>query len=543
VIDMPLPKWRMAVIVLVGVLLSTGVALLADRSVTSTASASTPTATATTTVPTSSGPVAATQLARSGVQATWVVQENQQPGTTNWRIAGAPANGFIEGFADQTYATTGQPVNLFVSTSAPAFHVEAYRVGYYGGTGGRLVWASPTFQGQAQPQCQFAGGVNMVSCANWTASVTVQVTQYFVQGDYLLKLVGSDNEQSYVPLTVWDPASTAAYLVKNDVFTWQAWNPYGGYDYYQGVGNCPPNVYPLCSRARIVSFDRPYDYGQGAGDFLALEAPLVRFAEQHGLDVTYVTDMTVEDHPGILAHHRALLSLGHDECWSLAERDAVTTATSAGMNIAFFGAGAVLRHVRTQSSPLGPDRQLIDYRDAQADPLNGKGDPQQVTGNTWSAAPARLPPGPLVGESYNGFLKPGVHAGMTIVDPAAWIFQGTGLTKGSILPSAIASDVDSLEGGLAHPSDVQVLAHSALPANQATVNTHNGSVFYSDMTYYTSPTSKAGVWDSGTTNWIPALTGSPAVGGVTGNLLWLFGQGPAGRAHPSVASFRAFYPG
>ena len=539
---MPLPKWRMAVIVLVGVLLSTGVALLADRSVTSTASASTPTATATTTVPTSSGPVAATQLARSGVQATWVVQENQQAGTTNWRIAGAPANGFIEGFADQTYATTGQPVNLFVSTSAPAFHVEAYRVGYYGGTGGRLVWASPTFQGQAQPQCQLTGGVNMVSCANWTASVTVQVTQYFVQGDYLLKLVGSDNEQSYVPLTVWDPASTGAYLVKNDVFTWQAWNPYGGYDYYQGVGNCPPNVYPLCSRARIVSYDRPYGYGQGAADFLSLEAPLVRYMEQHGLDVSYVNDMTIQDHPTLVANHRMVLSLGHDECWSLGERTAVTTANSAGVNLAFFGASAILRHVRTQASPLGPNRQLVDYRNSQDDPTNAGGDPKDVTGNTWGSPPASWPETGLVGESYNGFLEPGVQAAMTVADPNAWIFQNTGLTTGQALPNVIASDVDSLESGLGFPQNVEVLAHSPLPADQAQANTHNGPVFYSDMTYYTDPATKAGVWDSGTNNWIPSMANSPALQTITGNLLWLFGQAPAGKLHPSNPNWRDLYP-
>ncbi|HVV24050.1 MAG TPA: N,N-dimethylformamidase beta subunit family domain-containing protein, partial [Pseudonocardiaceae bacterium] len=335
----------------------------------------------------------------------------------------------------------------------------------------------------------------------------------------------------------------AAYLVKNDVYTWQAWNAYGGYDYYAGVGTCPPNVYPLCTRARVVSFDRPYAYGQGAGDFLALEAPLVRILEQHGLDVTYVTDMTVQDHPDIVRDHRALLSLGHDECWSLGERNAVTAANAHGLNIAFFGASAVLRHVRTESSPLGADRQLVDYRNAQEDPLNGHGDPLQVTGNTWSSAPARMPAGRLVGETYNGFLEPGVHADMTVVDPAAWIFQGTGLAKGATLPSAIASDVDSLENGAAHPANVQVLTHSALPVAKAQANSHNGPVFYSDMTYYTSTTSKAGVWDSGTNNWIPALPDSPAMVAVTGNLLSVFGQGPAGRTHPSVANFRAFYGG
>ena len=74
--------------------------------------------------------------------------------------------------------------------------------------------------------------------------------------------------------------------------------------------------------------------------------------------------------------------------------------------------------------------------------------------------------------------------------------------------------------------------------------------FYSDMTYYTDPRSEAGALDTGTNNWIPALLkdnsgcGTPAgcasaiVQRVTRNVLRVFGQGSAGRAHPSIANWR-----
>jgi hypothetical protein len=544
---MPRPSNRIVLIGVTGVLVATAVAVLAGRHPSPVPTSAVLPAGSHTSAP-ASGPPLGARLTSSGVQADWVVTENQLPGTTNWRINGRPATGFIEGFADRTYATVGQPVRLFVSTSAPTFRMEAYRIGYYGGTGARLVGASPTLLGRVQPRCPLTKGVNMVSCANWTPSMTVQITQYFVQGDYLLKLIGADDEQTYVPLTVWDPTSHAAYLVKNDVYTWQAWNTYGGYDYYQGIGRCPQGTYPVCTRSRVVSEDRPYGQGDGSGEFLALEAPLVRDLEQRGLDVTYVDDQTVQDHPEILATHRALLSLGHDECWSLGERTAVTAATRAGLNIAFFGASAVLRHVRTQSSPIGPDRELVDYRDAAEDPLNGKGDPRNVTGNTWGSAPANWPSSVLVGEAYNGFLDAGRHASMKVVDQAAWIFQNTGLSNGSALPGVIASDVDSLESTpvSARPGAVQVFAHSALSTKQGLSNSRGGDTFYSDMTYYTDPASKAGVWDSGTDNWIPSLADGPAtepVRAMTDNVLWLFGQGPAGRLRPSVANWTSFYRG
>jgi hypothetical protein len=496
----------------------------------------------------------AAYLAADGVRSDWVLTENQRPGTTKWKITGAPATGGIAGFADVTYAQVGQNVTFYVNSSAPSFHVEAYRVGYYQGNGARLVWQSGVESGQQQPACPVAPGTNMVACDNWSPSFTLRIPSDFPQGDYLFKLVGAFNEQSYVPLTIWQPDSHGTYLIKNDVFTWQAWNPYGGYDYYQGVGSCPARVYPLCSRARVVSYDRPYDFadagGQGTGDFLWLEAPLVRFMEQHGLDVSYATDVTVAEHPNSLGNHKVLLSLGHDECWSLQERQAAVAAYQKGMNLAFFGASAVLRHVRTQASPMGADREAVDYRDSTQDPLNGKGNPLEVTGNTWTSPPAGWSETPFVGESYNGFLEPKVTKDLTVVNAGSWIFRGTGLANGAGVPNAIGSDVDSLAGNDTYPPDVEVLAHSTLPVNQAQANTRQGGNFFSDMTYYSDPASGAGVWDSGTNNWIPALTpcanqaGCPAAGvrQMTTNLMLLFGQGPAGKISPSTGNRAQFYP-
>ena len=84
-------------------------------------------------------------------------------------------------------------------------------------------------------------GVNMVSCDGWTPSLSMPVTTDFVQGDYVLKLVGAGGEQSYVPLTVWDPASTGTYLFETHSLTAQGWNSYGGFDFYLGSGACAPS--------------------------------------------------------------------------------------------------------------------------------------------------------------------------------------------------------------------------------------------------------------------------------------------------------------
>jgi hypothetical protein len=498
---------------------------------------------------------ARTFLGASGVESSAIIAENRRPGTTAWRITGAPASGSIDGFANENYAAGGQQVVLYVSTSAATFRVVAYRMGWYQGKGARQVWSSSEVPGLLQPPCLVTPGVNMVSCDNWSPSLTVPITSSFVQGDYLLKLDGSGGEQAYVPLTVWDPNSTAAYLFVNRSLTEEGWNTYGGYSYYQGLGPCTLGQkvsYPPCNRARVVSFDRPYAEGNGASDFLGNEFPLLQFMEEHGLDVAYVTDVTIDEHPSIVLNHRALLSLGHDETWTYNERQAAEIALARGVNLVFFGAAAVLRHSRLQASPFGPDREEVNYRDSTEDPLNRSGDPMEVTGNTWSAPPTDLSPTGITGEEYSGYTNPGaLPVPFVVEDASAWIFKGTGLHDGSSVPGVVDSDIDHVDPS-SGPVNLQVLAHSPVPLSEAYTNQGKwNGVTYSDMTYYTDPTSDAGVIDTGTVNWIFALSPCPAsatscpdavIAQMTGNLLWLFGQGPAGTIVPSVPNRQAVTP-
>ncbi|HEY5250486.1 MAG TPA: N,N-dimethylformamidase beta subunit family domain-containing protein [Acidimicrobiales bacterium] len=503
--------------------------------------------------PQKSSPATTASLGPDGVISSSVIAQNQLPGTTAWEIPPHTGPDGIEGFANVADPTAGTQVTLYVSTAATTFQVVAYRMGWYQGLGGHQVWQSPPTPGRVQPACPLTAGVNMVSCDNWTASLTIPITAAFAPGDYLLKLVGSTGQEGYVPLTVWDPSSHATYLIMNRTFTEEGWNAFGGYSYYQGEGPCTlgSGPYPVCNRARVVSFDRPYDTGDGASDFLSNEYPLIRFCEEHGLDVTYATDVTVDEHPTVLLQHKTLLSLGHDESWSNNERVAALTAQTKGMNIVFFGAAALVRHVRLQASPLGPDRQEVDYRDSSEDPLNGVGDPLLVTGNTWASPPTNWSEVGLVGELYSGYVTTG-SAPFVVADASAWAFQGTGLRNGSSIPGLITSDIDHVSPGPPTPADLQVLGHSPIALNQVYTNQGKwGLVTYSDMTYYSEPDGGAGVLDTGDNNWINALTPCPRtvahcpateVAKITGNILRLFGQGPTGTNAPATSNLITILP-
>ena len=460
-----------------------------------------------------------------------VQQQNSLPGTSAWRMNGHSEPSVISGFAGSTYALIGQTIPLYISTTAPTFTISAYRMGWYQGLMGRLIWTSPTISGKDQPTCPLLSPSNTVECSNWTPLWQLKVTSAFVPGDYLLKLVASNGGAQYIPLTVIDPTSNAAVVVLNAVTDWQAYNAWGGYSLYHGPASDWPN------RATKVSFDRPYDYGAGAGDFLGNELPMVALVEKLGLNVTYVNSIFLEQHPSLTLNHNVLVSLGHDEYYSVTMRQALRNAVNHGRSLMFLGANAIFRRIRFAASPIGPDRIEINYRNPYQDPLFGK-DNARVTAN-WPAFPDARPESLLIGIQYE--CNP-VNYPMVITDPQSWIFKGSGLGYGSEIPHLIGSEFDGFLPYSPHPANLEILANSpVLCRNQP---------YFSDMTYYSTP-SGGGVFATGTNYWVASLNAGcppfvglcpdPATDAITTNVIEAFGSGGVGLNHPSTPNALSVY--
>ncbi|MBV9663575.1 MAG: hypothetical protein JOZ37_06380, partial [Actinobacteria bacterium] len=128
-----------------------------------------------------------------------------------------------------------------------------------------------------------------------------------------------------------------------------------------------------------------------------------------------------------------------------------------------------------------------------------------------------------------------VKADLVVTDPDAWVYAGTGLTKNEHLKDVVGQEYDRYTPGHGAPTNVALFAHSPLRCG--------GKASFSDMTYYSAP-SGGGVFATGTNWWIGKLGGpcpeDPCIGYmltvITTNVLAVFGQGPAGLTHPSVAS-------
>jgi hypothetical protein len=469
--------------------------------------------------------------------------ENALPGSNAWKpgIDAGDDHG-IEGFADAVEVTAGQPFHLYVNTIAPQYTATAFRIGYYAGQGGRQVWKSAAEPGTVQPPATVQPGVNTVD-TSWRPSVTVPTTGW-PEGDYLIRLdpVGAPGGRipgsRFVPLTVRSTSTAGKVVLINGVTTWQAYNLYGGYDLYSG----PKPQLSYAQRARIVSFDRPYDT-TGADRFQNYEQSSVTFAEQtaaaHNLQLAYATDVDLHANPGLFQGAAAIITLGHDEYWSTQMRATLTKARDSGTNLAFLGANAIFRHIRYADSPLGKDRVEIDYKDAAEDPMHLT-DPTEAT-QDWRYAPDPRPENVLTGGLYECF--PG-DADYVVYDPTSWLLAGTGAVKGTKIKGLVGVEYDRIVNDPSTPHPIQALSHSPLKCR--------GKASFSDSSYYTVP-SGAGVFATGTMRWNCALVSGGCskmldagsyrfAQTVTATMLVAFAAGPAGTAHPAVDDTLALKP-
>lgn len=454
--------------------------------------------------------------------------ERDLPGDPTWGQAYSAAQHDIEGFTDRDSALPGAPVRLFVSTRFRRYRVLAFRMGWYRGTEARRVWISGWLRGVLQPPALVSGPRHTPS-APWQPSLELP-TRGWPPGDYLLRLDAGPQAAAhrFVPLTLRSPSVAAAVVIVNATTTWQAYNDWGGYSLYHGPTG------RMADRSRAVSFDRPYAYGTGAGDFLGNELPLVATAERLGLRLAYLTSTDLHADPHALDGARAVLSLGHDEYWSPAMRRVVTAARDRGVNVAFLGANAIYRKIRFEASRLGPDRIEVNYKNS-SDPIP---DPAQVT-TQWGSPPSNDPESSLVGTSYRCNV---VKADMVAVDSTSWLTRGI-VHSGQRLTLMVGSEYDRVDLAYPTPRPIEILFHSPLVCQ--------GSADYSDVAYY-SARSGAGVFSSGTNVWVCALRDAcaggyapPPVGrtvlAITDRLLIAFAAGPAGLTHPARDTAAALY--
>ncbi len=375
-------------------------------------------------------------------------RENALPGSRDWqltRVALQSVSGvrgkYIEGYCSKQSVAAGDSIDISVSTDPPArYLIEIFRTGYYGGRGARLMTTLGPFDGVKQTN-PTPGEKNLHEC-RWSASTTLKIPADWVSGVYLGRLTILPKDETQAP---WQ--SYVIFIVKDDrpadvLFqcsdnTWNAYNAWpSNYSVYtHPKGNQGPWA--------DVSFDRPYGrYAQfnsvvndplsiGSGEFLPFEFPLSYFLEQHGYDVSYVSnsDLLTPDR-GVKC--KSFISVGHDEYWDRRQYDSVVRMRDAGVNLLFLSGNSVCwvtplrvsqdgrpNRIMFRGGPYGGDYKYAVDREKDNGPFPERGPDE----------------GYLMGarnvEPVNG------GGDWICTKPEHWLFAGTGMKAGEHIPGLV----------------------------------------------------------------------------------------------------------
>jgi hypothetical protein len=412
--------------------------------------------------------------------------ERGHPATNAWQLARPAMGREIEGYASQASVNRGESIELFVNSTDPNYSIEIYRIGWYGGKYGLLMMHPIQRQGRQQLIPSPDPNTGLIEC-QWEDPYLLQIPiskdpAVWPSGVYLAKLTGSSSRaESYIHFVVRDDDRRSALLFQTSVTTYQAYNEWGGMSLYS-----KPTAYE-------VSFNRPYQRGHGSGDFLFWEYSLLRFLERNGYDVTYTTDVDTHTRGHLILRNKAFLSVGHDEYWSWEMRDALETALAQGVHLGFFGANIGYWQARFEPSLLTgqQNRTLVCYKKKayELDPFASHPDPLQRRRTTtqFRMNPVNRPENELIGVMYESHQGEG---DIVISDASSWVFDGTNLVAGDVLPGLLGYEADRIFPG--SPPQLQRFAHSPYEVK--------GERRSADMTYYVAP-SGATVVATGSMQW------------------------------------------
>ena len=422
--------------------------------------------------------------------------ENAKAGDPGWKLTKPGyTSGLIEGYASATSVNRGETIRLFVNTSEPSYTIDVYRMGYYGGAGARKM-LTVTLPGTAQPACPM-DSFGMVEC-NWINPYSLNIPASadptdWMSGMYIAKLTsGTTKTQQYLIFTVRDDTRYSDILMIQSVNTYEAYNVWGGKSLYGTLEDRDDTA----NKAVKVSFNRPYyaDGGYGTSSFftatyLGNELNMLTWLEQEGYDVSYGTDVDLDNNPNAIVNHKVLQIVGHTEYWSWAMRDNVDRAIQAGVNFASIAGNVSYWQIRYESSPVSgdPSRTIVGYKELVAqDPMAAT----QYATTLWRKPPVNRSEDRMTGTMYVTQARPA----LCIEDESHWLLTGTGLKNGQCLlnpdgTTFLGYEVDNV--GPATPAGFQRVGHS--PATSALAN-------FADMGVWRA-SSGATIFTTGSIGW------------------------------------------
>src|SRR4051794_25397303 len=313
------------------------------------------------------------------------------------------------------------------------------------------VWS---MSGVAIDEQPLSPGADEEGC-NWHTTLTMQTDETWRSGLYVVH-VRRASEPKADPITAFfvvraeRPAASGCVVVLA-TNTCNAYNDFGGRNLYTGAVT-PSFARPLAAGMlakperdgeRLVDGGRAYvDYTEayglsmwhGMAGWAGQERRFATWAASAGIELDFATNADLEHHPDLLDDRRLYLSVGHDEYWSWAMRDALDHFIDGGGNVAFLSGNTCYWQGRIEGT------RMVCYKHRFVeDPVYGT-DQQHLTTTMWSDPIVGRPEASLTGVS---FTRGGYHriarsvrrgsGGYEVHQPDHWLLEGTGLARGDLL--------------------------------------------------------------------------------------------------------------
>jgi PKD repeat protein len=344
-----------------------------------------------------------------------VVNENNcmGAGTSAWQLTNYSDN--VGAFATQTSYNIGSSVPLKIGTSlsgSQKVNLSVYRIGWYGGTGGRLVYTQSNIAVNNTFTCNAMDATTgKVSCSNWAITATIPASAFPASGIYeaLLTDTGAGNIQNTVVFPIRNDAANAPILYILPTASYEAYNTWGCKSlYFDKCGGA--TTVSGSDRAVAVSFDRPLDNGESQFNrFFGPDQEMVQWLEQQGYNVSYSDDIQTDQSGSSLLGHKIDLISGHSEYWSSPTFNNFLAARNAGVSIASFSGNTAYWQTRYTDSY----RTLVCYKTVQGP--NTPNDPASLNAqglvgpgdNPSLATTTRRDPGAAAGVLDGGSSPPG----------------------------------------------------------------------------------------------------------------------------------------
>jgi hypothetical protein len=349
----------------------------------------------------------------------------------------------------------GDEVALHLSALTPTVSVEVVRDGLEP----EVVWRRASVGAPALP---IPDDAPEAGCG-WPAAITIPVGASWRSGLYLVRIVPAGMSEAEPPTAFFvvraaTPSPDAIVLVLATT-TWNGYNDVGGRNFYTGAVELsferPLSVGMLAKPAGTGERVATMDAGTGAAAFMqytarhglamwhgmagwaAWERRFLRWTEAAGYRIDVATSLDLHRDPALLVPYRLHVSVGHDEYWSAAMRDAVERFVARGGHVAFFSGNTCYWQIRLEGA-----REVCFKHRFRDDPVQDT-DRRASTTTIWSDPALARPENQLTGVSFTrgGYSRtalsvPAGSGGYEVHRPDHWIFDGTGLRRGDQLGAA-----------------------------------------------------------------------------------------------------------